>query len=141
MFVKYQKEGILSLPVPGGATIVLKPGVNPNIDEKDWKRIEKNPIIQKKIEAGIIIPMPSKLSSVKKAEEKKKVQEDIQNEIERGAAQDLAEYQAKEAVKIVKATYDVEVLKTWKYEEKRGTVLKTIEEQIEKILNEGTSKK
>ena len=73
MFVKYNKEGILSLPVPGGSAIVLKPGVNPNIKENDWTETAKNPIIKKKIDDGIIVPMPSKLKAASNAEEKKKM--------------------------------------------------------------------
>lgn len=141
MFVKYKKEGILSLPVDKSSTIILKPGVNPNVDDTAWAKVVKNPIIKKKIEEGIIIPMPSKLSGSKKAEEKKKAQEEIQAELDKGAAEALAEYNAKDAANLVKETYDTEVLKSWKYEEKRGEVLKTIEEQLEKIANEGKPKK
>lgn len=137
MFVKYKKEGILSLPVAGGDTIILKPGVNPNINDETWAKIAKNPIVQKKIEEGIIVPMPSKLTTAKKAEDKKKVQDDIQEEVDKGAAHDLAEYNAKEAVKLISETFDVEILKNWKYEEKRSTVLKEIEEQLEKIEAQG----
>lgn len=133
MFVKYNKEGILSLPVPGGKTIILKPGVNAHIDDDDWEKVAKNPIVKQKIEDEVIVPMPSKLKSTKKAEDKKKVEEDIQNELEDGASQDLAEYAVKDAIKLVQETFDVEVLKTWKYEEKRGKVTKAIEEQLDQI--------
>ena len=102
MFVKYNKEGILSLPVPNGKTIILKPGVNPNINDDDWEKIAKNPVIQKKVQDGIIVPIPSKLKEAKKAEEKKQVQDDIQKEIDSGASQDLAEFSVKDAVKLLR---------------------------------------
>ena len=140
MFVKYNKEGILSLPVPGGSAIVLKPGVNPNIKESDWTEIAKNPIIKKKIDDGIIVPMPSKLKTASNAEEKKKIKEEIQSELNSGAAKDLAEYTVKEAAKLITETYDVEILKQWKYEENRSTVQKAIDEQLELISSEGKKK-
>jgi hypothetical protein len=140
MFVKYNKEGILSLPVPGGSAIVLKPGVNPNIKESDWSEVAKNPIIKKKIDDGIIVPMPSKLKTASNAEEKKKIKEEIQSELNSGAAKDLAEYTVKEAAKLITETYDVEILKQWKYEENRSTVQKAIDEQLELISSEGKKK-
>lgn len=140
MFVKYNKEGILSLPVPGGSAIVLKPGVNPNIKESDWSEVAKNPIIKKKIDDGIIVPMPSKLKTASNAEDKKKIKEDIQSELNSGAAKDLAEYTVKEAAKLITETYDVEILKQWKYEENRSTVQKAIDEQLELISSEGKKK-
>jgi len=140
MFVKYNKEGILSLPVPGGSAIVLKPGVNPNIKESDWTEIAKNPIIKKKIDDGIIVPMPSKLKTASNAEDKKKIKEEIQSELNSGAAKDLAEYTVKEAAKLITETYDVEILKQWKYEENRSTVQKAIDEQLELISSEGKKK-
>ncbi|MBL6722490.1 MAG: hypothetical protein ISQ13_00615 [Candidatus Margulisbacteria bacterium] len=140
MFVKYNKEGILSLPVPGGTAIVLKPGVNPNIKESDWSEVAKNPIIKKKIDDGIIVPMPSKLKAASNADEKKKIKEEIQSELNSGAAKDLAEYTVKEATKLITETYDVEILKQWKYEENRSTVQKAIDEQLELISSEGKKK-
>jgi hypothetical protein len=140
MFVKYNKEGILSLPVPGGSAIVLKPGVNPNIKENDWSEVAKNPIIKKKIDDGIIVPMPSKLKIASNAEEKKKIKEEIQSELNSGAAKELAEYTVKEAAKLITETYDVEILKQWKYEENRSTVQKAIDEQLELISSEGKKK-
>jgi len=140
MFVKYNKEGILSLPVPGGSAIVLKPGVNPNIKESDWSEVAKNPIIKKKIDDGIIVPMPSKLKAASNADEKKKIKEEIQSELNSGAAKDLAEYTVKEAAKLITETYDVEILKQWKYEENRSTVQKAIDEQLELISSEGKKK-
>lgn len=140
MFVKYNKEGILSLPVPGGSAIVLKPGVNPNIKESDWSEVAKNPIIKKKIDDGIIVPMPSKLKTASNAEEKKKIKEEIQSELNSGAAKDLAEYTVKEAAKLITETYDVEILKQWKYEENRSTVQKAIDEQLDLISSEGKKK-
>ncbi len=140
MFVKYNKEGILSLPVPGGNTIILKPGVNPNINDEDWEKVAKNPVVNKKIENDIIVAMTSKLKTAKKAEDKKQVQESIQKELDNGASNDLAEYSAKEAIKLIEETYDVEMLKNWKYEEKRGKVVKSIEEQLSLIEKQGKSK-
>jgi len=140
MFVKYNKEGILSLPVPGGTAIVLKPGVNPNIKESDWSEVAKNPIIKKKIDDGIIVPMPSKLKAASNADEKKKIKEEIQSELNSGAAKDLPEYTVKEATKLITETYDVEILKQWKYEENRSTVQKAIDEQLELISSEGKKK-
>ena len=140
MFVKYNKEGILSLPVPGGSAIVLKPGVNPNIKESDWSEVAKNPIIKKKIDDGIIVPMPSKLKTASNAEDKKKIKEEIQSELNSGAAKELAEYTVKEAAKLITETYDVEILKQWKYEENRSTVQKAIDEQLELISSESKKK-
>ena len=140
MLIKYNKEGILSLPISGAKNIILKPGVNPNIKESDWTEVAKNPIIKKKIDDGIIVPMPSKLKTASNAEDKKKIKEEIQSELNSGAAKDLAEYTVKEATKLITETYDVEILKQWKYEENRSTVQKAIDEQLELISSEGKKK-
>ncbi len=156
MIVKYNKQGILSLPVPEvkradeknskfgkGAVkvLILKPGINPRINDADWERVSKNPLVKKKIDAKIIVPMPSKLKEIKKPEERKKIEDEIQKEKSQGACKDLAEYNAEDAIAIVKDTYDVNVLTDWSFEEKRSTVTRVISEKIAKITKREEPKK
>lgn len=118
MIVKYNGKNILTI-----GQIKLISGNNLGIDENEWKSITDNhPIIQNKIENGIIQVIPSAL-------DEKAMEENISE----GANTSLSEFRVKEAVKIIKDCYNLSQLKEWVETENRLRVKKAIKEQVESI--------
>jgi hypothetical protein len=133
MIVKHNGKNLLSIANPEGKNIVLMPGNNVGIDPVLWESLTKdNKVLQAKIENRIIEVRHSKVETAK-PEEKKVVQKEVKEEIEKGASKDLAEFNAKEAAKIVAETYDVSILEEWSYEESRVSVKKAIDKQLKAI--------
>jgi hypothetical protein len=121
MIVKYNGQNILTI-----GKIKLISGNNLGIDENEWKSITDNhPIIQNKIENGIIQVIPSVLD-----------EKAIEENISEGATAPLSEFSVKEAVKIIKDCYNLSELKKWVETESRKRVKKAIEEQVESIENQ-----
>lgn len=143
MLIRYKSENIISIPwkiVTEGkpeksGTIVLKPGWNPVLDEV-WACASSNSTIINKINDGKIIVKPSRILGLR-GEEKKSVEEEIMEELKKGATKDLSDLNATEAIAIVKDTNDLNVLSNWAVDETRVTVGRAITEQMDAIKNQG----
>lgn len=107
MVIKYNHTG-----VKGIGSIKLLPGVNFGVDEKEWKKWEKNPIIQAEIEEGTIEVM-----------HEGGTQEKIS----------IAKMKVNEAKELIKSTTSVELLEHFQSETSNKTLLKAIDAQIEEI--------
>ena len=91
----------------------LMPGTN-DVSKDVWERAKKHPAIKSRIKDGKIVFNGAKPSD----------------------SEDLGPFEgknAKDSIEVVEGTLDREVLKKWKDEETRVTVLKAIDAQIEKL--------
>ena len=86
--------------------INFKPGIN-DIPKKDWELLLKqSEIVAKHFEDGIFKIIPG---------------------------EGLSEMSVEEAKKIIRETFDIVLLNSWKSKEKRGTLLDVIAEQISSL--------
>lgn len=102
-----------NLPPPADA---LLPGIN-EVDEAEWAKAEKIPVIQHLIKDGTLKPQKGK------------------------SAADLSQLKAPEAIELVKNTVDRELLEGWFANEQRKGVLEAIEAQLEEIALPAGGKK
>lgn len=115
MIVKYNHAGIINIGHTGG-TILLMPGVN-TPKKEEWDKVKTNPIVKQMIEDGKI-----EVVEAEKADSE-----------EKEVSTSLALLHVKTAEKLVKETLNRDILKTWLSTEKRPSVLKALNEQLDKV--------
>lgn len=138
MLIKYKKVNILNV----GADFRLVPGNN-NIPEAKWEAALKlYPKLRYLVEEGHIETY-TKTGAVRD-------EPLVENPAATGEAakgepplevEDLAALNQKKAVRLVKDTYDVDILTAWHETEKRAEVIKAIEGQFTAIAKAGEPEK
>lgn len=114
MLIEYSKPNVMTLPITSSTgamerTIMLVPGIN-EVLATDWKKLEKHPRIVKLMDNGdIAVALAS---------------EDTTD------AFALSSADIKEAISIVKKTWNLVLLEDWKAGESRAGVVKEINKQI-----------
>ena len=103
----------INKPKHVGPFLSLMPGMN-EVEEKVWAEAEKHPLVQIHIDEDTLVVHDGAAKSSK-------------------SKQGLSGYDVKEAKRIVKKTFDTELLAKWKNEEKRATVVTEIDKMIEKV--------
>ncbi len=99
---------------PDEAPDALLPGIN-EVDEAEWAKAEKIPVIQHLIKDGTLKPQKGK------------------------SAADLSTMKAPEAIELVTNTVDRQLLESWFDAESRKGVLEAIEAQLEEITPKAPS--
>lgn len=116
MLVKYNQSNILL-----AGQIKLIPGVN-TVEYEKWLEIATHPQILAKIEEGVISVLTD-------------------GAVDNDQSSSIAKFKSKDALKLVRETVDVSLLKKWQAEDKRGDVLAVVQGQIDKILKPSSDKK
>lgn len=130
---KRKGAGITVIPV-GKKQKVLLPGHN-EIDDEDWKEIEKSKSVQRHIKEGNFEVVMAKVV------EKKGEGKDAKEEVVTKPANTLKDLDSEQAEEVIKETYDVDILKKWKAAEgKRDDVRALIQNQIDLIMKENPEK-
>jgi hypothetical protein len=106
----------LKKPTAGETHDALLPGIN-EVDEAEWAKAEKIPVVQHMIKEGTLKPQKGK------------------------SAADLSQLKAPEAIELVENTVDRELLEGWFANEQRKGVLEAIEAQLEEIAVPAGGKK
>lgn len=114
MLVKSNMAGIYQ----AGTYARLVPGMN-QVDKDMFEQIKALPSFQKRMKLGMF-EVPTIEKRVDKPEKDK--DDPVPDSV-------LDDFNATEAVKVVKDTLSIETLTTWKKSEKRKTVLNAIDEQ------------
>ena len=126
MLIRYTKTNVHTFPVTAEAkeVVKLKPGLN-EFPSKVWKLWEKHPIVVGMIEDGDIELVNLKSEAKGKAKPKVIGKDDKELRIK--------ELSAKDAIKVVKETFDRDMLERWQAEETRHTVKKELDKALEKF--------
>ena len=111
--VKFNRAGIMNLGKKDGQFVMLKPGVN-ELDKSDWDEFKVHSVIVDLIKSGELEELEVQL----KEEEKKT---------------DLSKMNPSIASKLIKDTFDRDLLKSWLESEKRSPVVKSLKAQLEKL--------
>ena len=119
MIIKYNAVNILTIGTPSGQSLRLIPGNNEIDDQKFKRAIENNPIIQNKMNDGIIVIVDVPVLDSTNGD-------DI-------IPEGLGKYKPKDAIEYVTDLYDLNILNSYLKMEKRPKVLKAIKQQIKKI--------
>ena len=128
---------------------VLNPGVN-SVNPEHWEKAKSDEHVQHMIENGLLVELePDQKEKGKKpaSGEKSSMPMDEKDHSEKGsdedddsgdsqparAGEDLSAFGPKKAIKLVKATFDENLLKQFEQAEKRDAVLEAIMDQLEKV--------
>jgi len=146
-------KSILSVPVlekksdgtyPKGLTevqkprlVVFKPGVN-DVEDSDWEIIKKDPSIQRKLERDFL-KVVSSVTENKSGSDLKSANKQVEQNLKDGASDALSGFNAREAVDVIKRTFDLSKLEAYSKTEKRATVISAIESQIKAIEEQSGS--
>lgn len=118
MLLKYTKNNVLTLNIPGNGTSViphtLLPGIN-EIEDQVWKELKSQPGVKRLMAKSIL------LEKAPPTKDNKKV------------GKGLAKYSAEEAAFIVEETYDKRLLSDWLKLESRAVIKTAIETQLDVI--------
>jgi len=116
--------GVSNLQIKNGyqpKNVILRPGVN-QIDNELWESMKSISVIKSMLENG-------NLKVILDGDDAEK------------ASESLNQLHYTQANKIIKATWDIDLLKKWQSNETRAAVLKTIETQIKQIETPVTNEK
>lgn len=108
--------GVSNLQIKNGfqpKNVILKPGIN-QVDSELWESMKSIAVIKSQIENG-------RLKVILDGDDANDVNET------------LNQLHYTQANKIIKSTFDIELLKKWQATETRAAVLKTIESQMKQI--------
>lgn len=136
VLIKSNKTNALSVSTgcASGEVVLLVPGQN-EIPADKWARVSKHPDIVKMLKATIIDPKVGKVPVLEVlAQGKGKTVDDSGNE--EGGETGLSSMNATNAVKLVKETFNTQVLKTWLEDESRVKVVAAIEKKLKEIDEE-----
>lgn len=128
--VQYKLPNILKF-----GSVRFMPGIN-KITQEQWDEIKDHPLLPFRFEEDHLEWLKGKGPDdcVDEEEGVESEGEEIEEkELSEMANDVLSEYKPKEAKDLVKNTFDVDLLKSWKETEERGAVLKVIDQQIEKL--------
>lgn len=113
MLIKNNRERVLRVFEPSGRGIVLLPGVS-QLDPKTWNYLKSNRNFAKDIEREHVTVLTEEEAPAK-------------------SSQISVFRNVREAFDIIRATFDVALLNSWKVGEERGTIIKAIDEQLAKL--------
>lgn len=128
LFIENTTKGPRTIGLKTGKIVSLLPGNTP-ISEANHEEIMENPNVVKLFESGILVLI--KPEAVTQSSEELTPDEAKR---EMGEGNDLAQYNAKQAIALVGNTIDITLLRKWKEVETRVGVLKAIDLKIEQIM-------
>lgn len=117
MLVEWTKPNLFTIwGSEGGSepTLRLIPGMN-EVKKDDWDKVSKHPLVKIHLEEDDLI-----------------VHDDLGGE-EGSEVDGISTLAVKKATKIIKATFDTELLAKWRGEETRSTILTAIDKQVEVV--------
>lgn len=86
--------------------VLLKPGVN-EVESSKWDRVKDHPVVKWRIENGVLLV--------------------------KDGSKPISDMPAGEAVKLVKATVDADLLERWRRDDPRRSVRDAIDSQLDKL--------
>ena len=101
-------------------SLKLLPGIN-SVSKEQWQAVATHPHVESKIESGDL-----EVVSMKEAD---------QEGFDATQVHSLDEFKNQKALKIIEGTYDINLLKTWGAQEKRGQIKQACNDQIARIEN------
>lgn len=113
MLVNYTKPRACTVHAGKGTKFIFAPGVN-EIPNELWKNFEANPNFKKRLSRGDFVVVSDAASDAD------------QTSLEKVSG-------VAEAKKLIRETYDEALLKEWRAQENRKTVIQTIDEQLTAI--------
>jgi hypothetical protein len=113
MLIKNNRERVLRVFEPSGRGFILVPGVN-QLDARTWEYLKTNRNFAKDVEREHVTVLTEEEPSSK-------------------SSQISVFRNVREAFDIIRATFDVALLNSWKVGEERGTIIKAIDEQLAKL--------
>lgn len=146
VLVKWNKPNVWSIAtgIGDGSVVQLVPGVN-HVPVDQWDLIKNHPEIKARQELDYIDPEQGKVKMLVLVKPTVKIEGDEplseSKKEEKEVAEGLSDLNVDDARKLVRETYNTQVLRDWAEDEARGTVLKQIEKQLEKIEKEREKKK
>lgn len=134
MLIKYNKENMLSIPVNGNSTntVRLMPGIS-EFPKEIFDAVKDHPQVKMLVESEMIEFIEVKTEKKGKAKEKVLGKND--------EPVSLSELSEKNAKKLIKDTFVMEMLERWELEETRVSVKKVLDAKIDDIKNPKVKKK
>jgi hypothetical protein len=137
MLVKWNGKNVWSIGkgMADGAVVQLVPGPN-ELEKADWEAIKDHPVVKARMEKDVIDMTRGKV----------KMLEVVVAKVETGSSDDnsgsddnneggstLSSLNATDAVKLIKETFNVELLRKWEEDETRKKPMAAIKAQFEAI--------
>lgn len=147
ILLKLNRAGVMSIGTGqrDGSIVQLIPGPN-YIPVEKWNMVKDNPIVKARMEQKIVDPERGKVPIIEMIETGKKASEkkgdDDQGGDEDQGGQGIGGLNAGDAKSLIKETFNTVLLREWREEESRSTVVKAIDDQLQAIddeRNEGDS--
>lgn len=107
-------SNIVIKPNTAPKNIILKPGIN-TIDSDSWEVMKNNYLVQEQLNNGTLVVAHNNIDCADSADET------------------LASLHYTQAQKIIKSTFDYELLKKWSANESRTAVVKSLDAQLNLI--------
>lgn len=125
MIVNYKRKNILSV---AGTTVRLLPGMNHNVNKDEFEKALVTHGLQDLVDQGVIEIIGGKTDPVADKPEGGTAADDAGETVP-----SFADLKQKDAVEVVKNTFDIAILEDLLDSEKRAAVKKAIREQIKSI--------
>jgi len=127
MLIKWTKSNVLTIHAKDKTNTVkpiqLLPGVN-EVTKEDWSLALQHPVVKRYLDEEGILEVKGQTVDDKPSKK-----------------EGLEDYTIPSASKIIKETYDVELLKSWKLKDDRVGIAQAIDDQLQFIKETTTPKK
>lgn len=114
----------------GGATtaVVLSSGVNRHISQEQWDQIKEIKLVKRHLNTGAIVVRDKEEETISDSAENVGTTVDAIKELD-----SLEEYKVPEAVELINATHEVEVLRRWFAKTERIAIRNTIAARLKAL--------